>query len=272
MIFSDLMSFLIILLYGLGAFGSLAGIRPGKEGLRRLAALLTLAGFCLHTLLILVLLLTQNMEDLGRGCLLQLMSWCVLLVYIAGWRFLKLSFLAFSAAPLALILYVAALGAGDAQVVLPSRFSGLFFLLHIGAFFFSYAFLAAGSGAALLFLHMEHKLKNRLAFSEFDRELPAIATFDTVNRLAVTIGFPLFTLGLVSGFAWARGVWGSTVSFDPKEILSFIIWFAYAVLFHQRLAVGWRGRKTAWMLLFVFALSLASIGINFFTDRHHRFF
>lgn len=271
---SDLVSYTVIVLYAVGAAFAFAGAPSSQRGgLRGLGSAFTMAGFALHSGLMLLLLLTRPLDALSKGDFLQLMSWCVLLVWFLSWRWLRLPFLALTVAPLALLLYIASLGLGGVEGGVPTRLGSLFALLHLGALFTSFALLALGFGAALLFLHMEKKIKGKAAFSEFDRELPALSTFDAVNKWVVGLGFPLYTLGLASGFAWARMTWGHTFSWDPKELTSFVVWFLFALLFHQRMALGWRGRKAAVMLLAIFALSVFSVvGVNFFMESHHSFF
>ena len=49
------------------------------------------------------------------------------------------------------------------------------------------------------------------------------------------IGFPLLTLGIVTGAAWANYAWGTYWSWDPKETWSLIVWFVYAAFLHARI-------------------------------------
>ena len=270
---SDLVAYTIIVLYAVGTAFAFAGAPSARrDGLRSLGSVCTLAGFALHSGLMLLLVLTQPVDTLSKGDFLQLMSWSVLLVWCGSWRWLKLSFLGLTMSPLALLLYIASLGVETVQGGVPATLGPLFAILHLGALFVSFALLALGFGAALLFLHMEKKIKGRAAFSEFDRELPALSTFDAVNKWVVGIGFPLYTLGLASGFVWARMTWGRVISWDPKEWTSLLVWFLFAVLFHQRVALGWQGRKVAKMLIAIFAISVFSVvGVNFFMESHHSF-
>ena len=69
----------------------------------------------------------------------------------------------------------------------------------------------------------------------------------------------MYTLGIVSGLIWAKPVFGGTVTGDPKEVISIVIWLFYSVLFHNRLTKGWKGRKPAQLAVFVFILCLFSI-------------
>lgn len=146
-----------------------------------------------------------------------------------------------------------------------------FFLLHIGTLFGSLAFMSAGFGAGIVFLVLENKIKSKQPLSGFQRDLPALATFDKVNKLSVFFGFPLFAIGVVSGFIWAEIVWGRSFSGDPKEIFSLGILVLYAIFFHQRMALGWQGKKTAVMAILIFAVSLVSLYANTILHTHHSF-
>ncbi len=78
------------------------------------------------------------------------------------------------------------------------------------------------------------------------------------------------TAGLITGFAYAAIIWRSPWNWDPKEILSLVTWVIYAVLVHERLAVGWRGRRAAWLSIFGFsAILLTFIGANLLLQGHH---
>lgn len=148
----------------------------------------------------------------------------------------------------------------------------MFFGLHIGTLFLSFGLLAMAFGAGVIFLRLERKIKSKEPLNNFDKDMPALATFDRVNHVAVMAGFPLYTIGMASGFVWARLAWGRLLSADPKEIVSIFVWFVFAWLFHQRLAQGWRGRKAAKAVIWLFAISVFSlIGINVFMPTHHSF-
>jgi hypothetical protein len=57
-------------------------------------------------------------------------------------------------------------------------------------------------------------------------------------------------------------------SWDPKEVWSAITWLFYAALLHERLTVGWRGKRAAIMAIIGFgALIFTFLGVNFLTGR-----
>lgn len=270
-------SFLVIFFYALGSLGTFWGIPAKRRKIQLAGRLLTIAGFAVHTLIVLSLVLMHGADELSRGYFMQLLSWCILLAYFIGWRWLRSSFLSMTAAPLALLLFILSLKMDHVTVLLPDSLMELFFALHIVPMFVSLGLLALAFGAALLYLRLERKIKSKSRLSEFDRELPALDAFDRINARAVIFGFPLYTLALAAGFVWAPMAWGNENSWrmgswDPKEIISIFVWFLFAALFHLRLVQGWRGRKAALMVLLIFGISVFSLlVVNFFMPTHHSF-
>ena len=83
----------------------------------------------------------------------------------------------------------------------------------------------------------------------------------------MVVGFPLYTLGLMSGFIWAP--MAKAVAENPKVLLSLFIWFLYALFFYQRTALRQRGRKTAIMAIVIFTISALSFGVDYTMSSHH---
>jgi len=209
---------------------------------------------------------------LSLGAYLQLLAWFLLLCGMLGWWKFKLEAPLLFAAPLAFLLAAVAHPFLHRQIVLPTQLSGHFYALHIGALFLSLAFIALALGAGLLFLYMHRKIKSKERLVGFQKDFPALSILDKINALCVTIGFPLYTIGIGAGFVWSASVWGKTFSGDPKEITSLLVWLGFAVLFHQRLLRGWQGRKPALFVIGLFALCVFSIVVvNTFLSTHHAF-
>lgn len=273
----DFAILLIILFYTLGSIGTFWGLAGSRAKIKFYARLLIWGGFAVHTALISGLLLLYGADELSKGYFMQLLAWSILFAYVIGGRWIKSSFLSMTAAPLALLLFILSFKLDQIHGQLPSTWAELFFALHIGPMFISLGLLTLACGAGILFLHMQRKIKSKAKLSDFDMELPALESFDNVNRKAVLLGFPLYTLALAAGFIWAPMAWGNEGSWrlggwDPKEVISLFVWFLYALLFHLRLARGWRGRKAAYMAIAIFAISLFSlVGVNFFMPTHHSF-
>lgn len=59
---------------------------------------------------------------------------------------------------------------------------------------------------------------------------------NTMSYRILGLGFPLLTVGILSGAVWANEAWGSYWSWDPKETWALITWLVFAVYFHSRYA------------------------------------
>jgi ABC-type transport system involved in cytochrome c biogenesis permease subunit len=236
------------------------------------ASWLTVAGFGVHTLLLVFNILDSSWAEMTKGYYMQMLSWSMLLIYFIIWWRMRLAFLAITAAPLALLLFISSLRITVVQSAFPASMSGLFFSLHIGSLFLSLGLMTMAFGAGLIFLYLDKKIKNKDRLSGFAKDLPSLNAFDRVNHVAVMSGFPLYTLGMASGFIWGHIQWGRAITWDPKEMVSLVVWFLFALLFHHRLALGWRGRKAAVLAVWLFALTVFSlVGVNYFMPTHHSF-
>jgi len=83
---------------------------------------------------------------------------------------------------------------------------------------------------------------------------------DHLTYRAISLGFPLFTAGaLVAGAIWAKKAWGAYWSWDPKEVLSLVVWLVYAAYLHARLVRGLRGKVLAVISIAGFLLTIFTI-------------
>jgi cytochrome c-type biogenesis protein CcsB len=88
----------------------------------------------------------------------------------------------------------------------------------------------------------------------------------------LTFGFPLMTMGIISGAIWANSAWGGYWRWDPKETWALITWFLYAALLHGRLTIGWRGRRAAIFAIIGFlCLLFTFLGVNLLLSGEHSF-
>nr|YP_005352997.1 cytochrome c heme attachment protein [Mankyua chejuensis]ADZ48029.1 cytochrome c heme attachment protein [Mankyua chejuensis]AJJ48660.1 cytochrome c biogenesis protein [Mankyua chejuensis] len=95
------------------------------------------------------------------------------------------------------------------------------------------------------------------------REKDLIQRLDYWSYRIIGLGFPLLTVGILSGAVWANEAWGSYWSWDPKETWAFITWLAYAIYLHTRMTKGWQEKGSAIVAsLGFFLVWICYLGVN----------
>jgi cytochrome c-type biogenesis protein CcsB len=244
-----------------------------KKRYYRAGVLLLSAGFTIH--LITVAVGTVHSGHLPVNTLRETLSFGALTVagvfLLFQYRY-RLKVLGVFAAPLAaatmVVVAVMPATATPAQPVLKS----LWLVSHVTLVFMGEASLALACGLGILYLVQEQAIKSKKP-GFFFRRLPSLDLLDSAGQTCILAGFMMMTLGLATGLIYAKAVWGRFWSWDPKEVWSGITWLLYAVLIHERLALGWRGRRAAIMAIIGFATVLFTfLGVNLFMSGHHGAF
>jgi len=186
-------------------------------------------------------------------------SWSIACCYLSfRWRYTVKNFGTFAS----IMVFILMLGAACApRTILPVSPSMQSWLLpvHASIAIIADAFLALAAIGGTMYLLQERELKQK-RFGFFYSRLPSLEALDKLNQHCISIGFPLMTLGMITGYIWARQIWGGRDwHWDPKIIWSMITWFLYAGLMHQRFTVGWRGRRAAMMTIIAFCAVLLTL-------------
>jgi cytochrome c-type biogenesis protein CcsB len=202
---------------------------------------------------------------------LSFFAWTILLVYLLFHLKFRLMVLGSFVAPVAacLLILSTTLPAGDLTV--KPIFRSLWLPVHIGTAFVGNGFFAVTFVAGIMYLIQEWQIKKKRLGSLYSR-LPSLETLDSINHFALICGFTFMTAGMITGSIYAQYALGSYWRWDPKEVCSLVAWTFYAVLLHERLAVGWRGRRAALLSLFGFLiLILTFVGANLWLSDYHSF-
>lgn len=254
---TDILSCCCLAFYGFATVASLIGLLGRSERSKKLACVLCTFGFIAHTLWLGASLADGAFNAVSRGFYLMPLSWVLAAAGLFMARRQRQDVALHFVSPWAFFLGSCAVGfaesPGGALLV------GPLFIMHLAAVFVGVGVMAVAAGAGTLFLMQERILKNKSQLSGFRRDLPSLATLDRVNAMATLVGFPCYSVGVLCGFLWARINWGSFGTADLKVWISLGILAVYALLFHQRQALGWRGRKPAILALVIFAASLFSM-------------
>jgi ABC-type transport system involved in cytochrome c biogenesis permease subunit len=123
--------------------------------------------------------------------------------------------------------------------------------------------IAGVAGAVYLAEHRRLKSKRPIR-PRFP--LPSLEALDLVNSVALAMGFPLLTLGVITGVFWVEKQHGQIWTGTAHEVWTLIAWAVYAVVVAARFATGQGSRQAAASAVagFLF-LFVAVIGLGLFT-------
>jgi len=148
-------------------------------------------------------------------------------------------------------------------------------LYHVVTCFLGYAAFAVACGVSIMYLikaHHEDSPSSTASAGGLMSMFPPTRVLDDLNYRAIMIGFPLLTIGIITGAAWANYAWGTYWSWDPKETWSLIVWFVYAAFLHARFTRGWVGKRAAWLSIIGFAATIfCYLGVNLFLSGLHSY-
>lgn len=114
-------------------------------------------------------------------------------------------------------------------------------------------------------------LEKSLYFINF-RKWQLINELDNCSYRIISFGFPLLTIGILSGAVWANEAWGSYWNWDPKETWALITWLIFATYLHTRMIKGWRTKQSAIIASSgFFIIWICYLGVNLLGKGLHSY-
>ena len=202
-------------------------------------------------------------------------SWTIVLIYALLDIKYKYRVIGAFVMPFALLgMAWAQLGMNNAIEPLVPALQSNWLLYHVITCFLGYAAFAVACGISIMYLIKagSEESADKPVGSGVLAMFPPMRVLDDLNYRAIMIGFPLLTLGIITGAAWANYAWGTYWSWDPKETWSLIVWFVYAAFLHARITKGWVGKRAAWLSIIGFAATLfCYLGVNLLLSGLHSY-
>ena len=232
-------------LYLLGSAGYILFIIFQRKNLARLSYVVLWLGFAAHSLSILLwswqsgYLPVSNLKES-----LSFFAWAI----IGSYLFIHLRFnilvLGSFLSPLASVLMISSSFLQAQNDIVNPLVRNLWLTIHIGTIFIGNGIFAVAFLGGIMYLIQEREIKSK-HFGPFYHRLPSLEVLDSLNYNCLILGFPLLTLGILSGAVFAQYTLGTFWRWDHKEVWSLVTWLIYAVLLHGRLTTGWQGRRSA---------------------------
>ncbi len=252
-----------MVLYFVATVSFLAYVLRRAEALTKVSLGITAAGFATHTLA-----LVARMIGAGGATspsfheALSFFSWMLILVFLAVEFRHRLHVLGSFLVPLALVSLVSASALPETAPSLKPVFGTLWIhvtLSMLGTVGFAVAFVAG-----VMYLIQDGLLKSK-RFNVLYSKLPALDFLDDLNQQSIVLGFPLLTLGIITGALSAEVARGAYVNWNPEQTWALVTWLFYFVVLVGRLTVGWRAKRAAYLTIIGFAcviLTLVGVAVK----------
>ena len=261
-----------LLIYFVSTLLYLISVISRKEHLGGYAKRVLVGGFVVHCLTIFARWLAMGITPVASlHESLSFFALTVVGIYLLFDHYYRTPILGAFVCPIALVMMIGSTVAPSQPVPTNPILNSWWFPIHVSLAFLGHAIFAIAGVAGIMYLLQERMLKSK-KFSGLFYRLPSLNVLDNINYKCLTFGFPLMTMGIISGALWANSAWGGYWRWDPKETWALITWFLYAALLHGRLTVGWRGRRAAIFAIIGFlCLLFTFFGVNMFLSGVHSF-
>jgi ABC-type transport system involved in cytochrome c biogenesis permease subunit len=272
------MHLLPLVLYALAAAAYIAHFARRDERVGRLATASLGGGVLAHTFVIGMQTVQAGHAPLvGTSAAISAFVWLLGLSYL----YVELtsnerSMGAFVAVLLAGLYVIPALD--SAVSPRPPVLQSPLFTIHVMSLLFAYASfaLACVLGVTYVLLFKEIKAKQ---LGLFYTRLPSLQTLDVMNSRAITVGWIFLTIGCVVGGVWLFRVHNSpdprvqAMSIgDPKILVAILSWAIYSFALFARKAIGWSGRRAAYLSGIAFVVVLLNfVLVGYFLTKSHNF-
>jgi ABC-type uncharacterized transport system permease subunit len=181
-------------------------------------------------------------------------SLLVAIGYLTALQRYRLAVLGAFITPVTLLLL---LGAGFHRDVatVPEPVRSALLPMHIGVNILGVVAFALAFAVALAYVIQERLLRRKQLGGLFQR-MPPLDELDSLGLRLVTVGFPLLTVGIVTGAVVAARLGTGEIGLTPSRLTAMLAWVCFGAVLGLRALAGFRGRRAAigTMLGFVCAL------------------
>ena len=257
---ADTLSYVTMGLYFGGTLLFLAFLWHRSESISKVSLVATGLGFLFHSIALVLTVMTLGTVPLMtfKGAM-SFFAWGLVLVYLLVGLKRGLQVLGAFILPLAFLSLVSAtLAPAEADAISP-MFQTVWVhvtLSILGTIGFAVAFVAG-----VMYLMQERLLKSK-QFNVLNFKLPPLDFLDSLNQRSILFGFPLLTLGILTGAVSAQLSVGTYLSWNPEQVWALITWIFYFAVLMGRVTAGWRAKRAAYLPIVGFAgVILTFVGI-----------
>ncbi len=143
--------------------------------------------------------------------------------------------------------------------------------LHVASAMLGYSALTISAVYGALYLMMYHEIKSS-RFGIIYRKLPDLRTLEKLSYRSIVLGFIFLTIVIFIGYVWLPKTVDDFSFYDPKLVITDIVWGIYLAALLSRKAMRWTGRTVIIVSIVGFALTVMSmVVVNVFIPSFHNF-
>lgn len=173
------------------------------------------------------------------------LSWAIVVSYLVVLAKYRLDSVGSLAMPLALLALALVFRFSPSETMM----AGTGWLrIHIAAIIISFALFMMAFCSAVFYLVQNKLLKSKHLRGMF-RKLPPLSTVDELGFYLSAIGFPLLTLGIITGVVGVEMSQLRAHTSMVKLWTSAAAWVTYGAYLLAHNASGWRGKRANWVLI-----------------------
>ncbi len=209
-----------------------------------LAPRILLVGTVLHALHIVVASFVLHICPVASlPFALSLVSMLACVIYLALSRHFRIGVVGAFVAPLALSFLVTS---GVVGVSAPDpHYQRAILPIHIAVNVMGDALFMLAFAAAVAYLLQEKRLKQKKLVGFFQK-LPPLDALDKAEHQFLLAGFPLLTMGILTGVYWAHDLEAGGPAAVTRAVFGYATWLLFGGVLLLRAGAGWRGRKAAY--------------------------
>ncbi len=175
-----------------------------EKKFRTIARALMISAGVLHTVYLVVRYIVAGHTPLTNNHeAVSFFAWSMTFGFLSfRWRYQVKNFGAFVSPVIAILMVISALSSNKVNA-LPPALQSLWLPIHASIAIMANGFLALAFCGGVMYLLQEREIKKK-RFGLFYSRLPSLEALDNLNRHCLAIGFPMLTLGIITGSVWAK--------------------------------------------------------------------
>jgi ABC-type uncharacterized transport system permease subunit len=245
--------------YALGTLVALGSLFMRERRTQHVALILMIAGFISHTIWIGTICVRTGHPPLTNlPEVAAFMSWTIFAVELVLYLRYRVYAASFFVYPLVFILLAMAAVVGEPFAHMDPALRSSLFTTHLLLSTVGVSALLIGLAFTLLAYVQDRSLKSKTRGALWEL-IPSLNVCKMVSHRALTIGFAIYTLGLIAGVIWSYRTTADLMVPNAKEVGAVVAWIFFAILLQSLLSGAYRGRRTIFISACALAATLVAI-------------